>query len=339
MSSIDPTIHARQLSDAWDRLLKGDSVPGDLPELELIDQLSRSEAEGDLPAELQSRIWNDVMRETARQLSPTIGTTPIARTSSESRPNILVSRLTALAWIVVAGMAGGFIAGIGSRLFMRLAGFLTVDQNRSLLTENDAAVGEITLDGTLSLGFMGAGAGIFALLVYVAIRDRLPFDGWRRSASFSVLLLLVFGYVIMDPSNPDYQTFGPTWLNVSTFSSLYLIMGFATAEIYELGRRRSDWFAGLRNHRIIRFPIFAVSGFLCLIALFLAPIILIVGATGLIVVAVAGVAWLASRYLSLDRFLAYRVPAFVRPWGMLVVPGIVGFILTARGVTEILLNR
>jgi hypothetical protein len=33
------------------------------------------------------------------------------------------------------------------------------------------------------------------------------------------------------------------------------------------------------------------------------------------------------------------LPAVVQPLGLMVVPGIAGFILTARGITEILMNR
>ena len=178
-----------------------------------------------------------------------------------------------------------------------------------------------------------------SILIYLALRNRLPFDGWRRSATFAVLLLLVFGYVIMDPSNPDYQLFGPTWLNVSTFSSLYLLMGFCCAQTYELGRRYGPRLNAAARPLAVRIPLLVICGGICAFGGLVTLISLFVGAPGLIVVAVAGLAWLVDHYLVRGRVPSSWMPAVIRPWGVLVVPGIVGFVLTARGITEILLGR
>jgi hypothetical protein len=247
--------------------------------------------------------------------------------------------MTRWAGVIAAGMIGGFVAGIGSRVFMRLAGFLTVDANRFKLTENEAQVGDITLDGTMSLGALGAGAGVITLLIYLALRNRLPFEGWQRSSAFGVLLLLVFGYVIMDPSNPDYQLFGPTWLNVSTFSSLYLLMGFCCAQAYELSQRYGPRLNLACRHAIIRVPLILASLILCIFGAFMLLGSLFVGAPGLLIVALAGLAWLIDRYLVQGRVTFTWMPVAVRQWGILVVPGIVGFVLTARGIAEILMQR
>jgi hypothetical protein len=66
---------------------------------------------------------------------------------------------------------------------------------------------------------------------------------------------------------------------------------------------------------------------------------MIVGAPGMIVVGLGAVAWLVNRFALKDRLASLPAPGLVQTWGMLVVPGIIGVILTARGITEILLNR
>ena len=338
---------ALELSTAWDRLVAGDGgdeTAIDTSLRQTLQLLSNAEEPAAMSANMQATIWANVIAGTAELWRPGAD---IARASAAQTavaddlwsPSALSDRLSRYAWIVAAGFIGGFIAGVGSRLFMRVAGILTPDQNRSRLTENGEQVGEITLGGTLSLGLLGAGAGIVTILIYLAIRNRLPFEGWRRSSSFAVLLLLVFGYVIMDPSNLDYQLFGPTWLNVSTFSSLYLLMGFCCAQTYELGIGRGAMLARARRHVALQIPLVLISFAVCAFGALVSLVALFVGAPGLIVVGVAGIAWLVNRFLIQDRLASWRMPALIRPWGTLVVPGIVGFILTARGITEILLNR
>jgi hypothetical protein len=222
---------------------------------------------------------------------------------------------------------------------MRISGLLTIQANRFLHTDSEATVGRITFGGTMFLGALGAAAGVLAVFFYFAIRSRIPFTGWRRSAAFGVILLAVFGYVLMDPTNPDYNRFGPAWLNVLNFSSLYLIMGCACAQLYENRPRFFYRMASARPNRLtifLRTPLFlGISIFGTYVALFT----LILGALGLIIPIVALVCWAISRTGIQRNFSYFTMPVAVRQWGVWVVPGIVGFTLTARGVTEILLNR
>lgn len=346
MTASEDDRQARELGLAWDRLIAGDEQdaanvePALVATIRLVESFDR---EPPMNAALQGAIWAIVISGTGDLWRPETVPAGMAaqpvRLQPASALAAAVDWITRYAWIVAAGFIGGFVAGIGSRLFMRLAGFLTVDENRFRLTDNGERVGEITLGGTMSLGFLGAGAGVVTTLIYLALRNRLPFEGWRRSASFAVLLLLVFGYVIMDPSNPDYQLFGPTWLNVSTFSSLYLLMGFCCAQTYELGRRYGSRFETARRSLLVQIPLLLISAGICAFGGLVTLISLFVGAPGLIVVAAAGLAWLVERYLARGRISSSWLPAAVRPWGILVVPGILGFVLTARGITEILMQR
>lgn len=145
-------------------------------------------------------------------------------------------RLLAIA--VIAGFTAGFVTGLWTRVAMRLAGMLTADRNRGLLTESDAIIGEITVGGTITLAMTGAFAGLVGGLLYIAIRQWLPAHRGLRAMSFGLLLFAVFGFIVMDEHNPDYQLFGPVWLNVGTFSLSYLIFG-VLASVFAEGLDRS----------------------------------------------------------------------------------------------------
>jgi hypothetical protein len=240
----------------------------------------------------------------------------------------------------VAGFAGGFIAGIGSRLAMRLAGTLTSDRNRFMLTENGNRVGEFTVGGTIFLGIIAGAAGIATIFLYLLLRDRLPFTGWRRSTLFGVLLLLVFGFVLMDPSNRDYNRFGPAWLNVVTFCSLYVVMGFFTSWFYEIGRSHRFPERALSARSAVRVPLQVASAVIGVFGVFVFGGVAMLGiGSALLVVALGLLAWLGNRYIVETGYLRrLSLPAVVQPLGLLVVPGLAGLVLTARNITEILLN-
>lgn len=344
---------AHELSAVWDRLLAGEPVNGadlDPGMIETIDQLLALQSEESISDEIEGLIWAKVIGGTSEQWRPDEQVVADAQVSSAAastgigekpqvvRPAELVVRF---GWVIAAGFAGGFLAGISSRLAMRVAGMLTIDANRFRMTENGNRVGEFTLDGTMFLGLLAGSAGVVTLLLYLLLRNRLPFGGWQRSGVFAVLLLAVFGFVLMDPSNGDYQTFGPAWLNVSMFSSLYLIMGFLTSQIYEAGIRRDVTARILAARAPVRIPVVAASTALAGFGLLIMSGIAFLGAAALFLLVLVGlVAWFANRLIfASGREWNLYLPRVVQPLGLLVVPGILGFILTARGITEILMNR
>jgi len=353
VSNVDR--QATELSLAWDALLEGrDASPTSLA-AGLVDTLRIVHASRE-PHELDKaridQIWGNVIAGTAPLWTPNGARTvePIVVQAGDPatagparrlwRGSLAVSEASAwvgrFAWVVVAGFLGGFVAGIGGRLAMRLAGYLTIDGNRYMRTENGNVVGEITLGGTVSLGMLGGAVGIGVLLIYLALRDRLPGTGWRRSALFSVLLLVVFGYVVMDPGNPDYERFGPPWLNVGTFSVLYLVMGFCVGQAYELSRRFRGKLGTTRAYRLIRIPALLISPVVALLGLLVMLAITFVAIAGVPLVALGILAWLASRLTRGWAISMPRLPAPVERWGLIAVPMLVGLVLTVRGIIEIL---
>ncbi len=338
--SNDEMRKAKELSSSWDSRLRG--MPSDLAASELgdiVDRLERENRQVSLGPVEQAAIWNVIIAGAVDSLAVE-APRPFAPSRRRlAQPDRLVRYLHAYAWLLCAGFAGGFVAGVGSRLMMRLAGILTIDRNRFMLTDNDAQVGEITLSGTVTLGAIGAALGVFALLMYVLIRDRLPFDGWKRSVTFAWLLFLVFGYVVMDPSNPDYHRFGPAWMNVVTFSSLYLVMGICVVQTYEFGLRWAANHGSLVRSARLSVLTTALATAVCGIGTVLLTAGLFLGTAAALIPLLAAAMWAVGRVISPDLIAKVQIPFAVRQWGAWVVPGIVGFILTARGVTEILLNR
>ena len=144
--------------------------------------------------------------------------------------------------------------------------------------------------------------------------------GWQRSGVFAVLLLAVFGFVLMDPSNGDYQTFGPAWLNVSMFSSLYLIMGFLTSQIYEAGIRRDVTARILAARAPVRIPFRdAASTALAGFGLLIMSGIAFLGAAALFLLVLVGlVAWFANRLIfASGREWNLYLPRVVQPLGLI----------------------
>jgi hypothetical protein len=331
---------ACELGLIWDARLRGQAIG--LAENDLLQIVDRLEAENravSLGQAEQDRIWSAIMAGTVDTLSGRAHSDSYPGRSRDQSLSRAIGFLHAYAWLLCAGMVGGFAAGVGSRLTMRLAGYLTIEQNRALLTENEERVGEITLGGTLALGLIGGALGVFALLFYVLIRDRLPFDGFKRSVTFAWLLFLVFGYVVMDPSNPDYHRFGPAWMNVVTFSSLYLVMGVCVVQTYEFGLRWTSRHSAMFGSGRSRAMTTMVSTAVCIVGTVQLMAGLFVGFSAVLIPLLAAATWAVGRVIGPDLIAKVQMPFAVRHWGTWVVPGIVGFILTARGVTEILLNR
>ncbi len=242
MSAGPSESQLRRLSEWWDQRLRGvrTDAADEAGWQRSIDEIERLLRVPAPDPSAMANIW--------QQLTGTELTVPLEYTTAPwLSPNGRVSpSLTApalaigvrvhrdRAWalyrlIVVgalAGLFGGAIAGLVSRLAMRLAGAMTVDANRHLLTENDAIVGKITFGGSFFLVAMAAVIGLGGGIVYLALRRWLPGSGAIRALGYGGGLLLVLGFVVMDETNPDYHLFGPEWANVSSFSAMYVIFGF-----------------------------------------------------------------------------------------------------------------
>ncbi len=137
-----------------------------------------------------------------------------------------------IAGCLAAGLVVGIVvAGLGSRLVMRLVAVADADA-RGTLTENGNRVGDITLEGTAALlVFVGISSGLAAGLIVLAVRRWLPPRLPWRGLALSVVLLALLGRTVIDPENIDFRLLGAAGLAIALFGSLFFVAGFALAPL------------------------------------------------------------------------------------------------------------
>ena len=351
----DMNADANRLARLWDELVAGKYPPDDA-DAEFLSAIGQFEQLAYVPPaapDLVARSWENLIEGVgqlvpyeldAAVLKPSNGHHPVAVTdlnivAPAKRSTTIADLYRILAIAAMAGFLGGFFAGGWARIAMRLAGTLTSDGNRGLLTENDAVVSEITFGGTLFLAFTGAAFGVVVGLLYIAIRRWLPGSSRQKPVIFSVLLLGVFGFVIMDPSNPDYVTFGPAWLNVVTFSLGYIVIGTVVGLLVESFDRRIpklDELAGSRLRRLIKtagLAPFALIGVLAILIIGIgsretAPLLMT------LIMLAAILFWIMAKIVNLRSIRLPQSP--IINYMVFAVPSLIGLFLTMRAVATIL---
>ena len=256
---------------------------------------------------------------------------------------VSVAWLTVSRWLAIgalSGFAAGFVTGIWTRIAMRFSGMLTVDRNRLLLTESEAAVGRVTLYGTFSLAMFAAVVGVAGGLLYMAIRRWLPHNAWLRALAYGALWLGAFGFLVLDPGNSDFHRFGPAWFNVSTFSVAYLFYGAALSVFADrLDRlipravppQSSRWQAVAWTSGL---AVFAALGLICSLMLIL--LIAVQDTARLILVPLVVVLlWRLGNHWLTHARIRERSARLVTLFA-LVATGAVGLFLTVQSVFSIL---
>ncbi len=140
--------------------------------------------------------------------------------------------LRSIAGCLGAGVVVGVVvAGLGSRLVMRLLALPDSDARRAV-TENGNVVGEITFGGTLALVvFIGIALGFFAGVLVYTVRRWLPARAPWRALALSVVLLALLGGQVLDADNADFRFLDPPGLAVALFGLLFFAAGFALAPL------------------------------------------------------------------------------------------------------------
>ena len=113
--------------------------------------------------------------------------------------------------------AGAIAAGLGFRIAMRISAVAAGPDFQGALTEAEARVGGITVDGTFFLIFFGGCIGVFGGLAFFALRPWLADAERWTGLLFGVLLLAMFGWAIIEGDNRDFGLFGSRALNISMF--------------------------------------------------------------------------------------------------------------------------
>ena len=112
---------------------------------------------------------------------------------------------------------------------MRLLAVTAGDDAHGGLTEMEAVIGSINLDGTIGLlVFGGILPGLASGVIYVLIRRWLP-TGRLGGLTFGALHLVIAATRLdpLRPDNPDFDVVGPGWLSVTTFGLTALVHGMA----------------------------------------------------------------------------------------------------------------
>jgi hypothetical protein len=131
--------------------------------------------------------------------------------------------------IVRGGLAGLIVglvvAGLGSRLAMRIAALL-VPQATGSFTESGFRIGRITLDGSVGLVlFGGLAATLFLAVTWVVISPWLPRRPGRRALVAAVIAVAFGTSALVDARNPDFIVLRHDPLVVATLVLLIAALG------------------------------------------------------------------------------------------------------------------
>lgn len=141
-----------------------------------------------------------------------------------------------VAGIGLAGLVTGvLVGGLGSRLFMRIAGAAGRDLAQGRLTEAGFRVGEITAGGTIALVvFVGIFSGILAAALYVILGPWIRWAGPWRGLVFGVVLFAVGSASsdVLNPDNVDFFILGNDVVNVAAIVALFLVFGLVFGWIH-----------------------------------------------------------------------------------------------------------
>ncbi|TFD76040.1 hypothetical protein [Cryobacterium fucosi] len=217
-------------------------------------------------------------------------------------------------------VSGLLIAGAGGRLVMRVLA-LTSPLAEGRITEAQAHVGDITINGTLAFLVFGALPGAFlSAILYVVVHRWLP-RGRLGGVTFGLVLLALFATTLepLRAGNIDFDIVGPGWLAVLLFSVVVILHGMLVAA-----------FAGWYSERLplptrrtwpAYTPLLAAVVYLPLGMVLLAAAVLTLIVSALVP---AAPGWWTSRALILTGRIALVV---------LVVVSIPGFIGSVASIT------
>lgn len=240
----------------------------------------------------------------------------------------------------LAGVAAGALAGLASRIVMRISGFAAGPGAVGELTESGFVVGEVTLGGTLALVLLGAIGGALGGAVYVAMRPWLaPLHRWR-GIGFGLLMLAVSGEP--DPASRDFRRFGPPLVSIAMFAALSPLAGALLVPLVTKLERyvaAPDPSGPSSSGRAAVHEVSWIAGIGTLLVLGLGGVIALfeVGALALLPVAMLALAFGTRFYLAYagDR-TSLAVPLRITTTVLIVAVVTTWFVRTASGIAEVL---
>jgi hypothetical protein len=195
----------------------------------------------------------------------------LARTESPIGFLEIATKLRSLAVATLAGVLSGTVAlGVGCRLAMRIVAMLASDADQGSLTDAAAVVGDVSIGGTMFLALLGGAVGTIGGQLYLAVHRRLVWAGRWRGVAYGALLLAIFGSVLIQSDNPDFERFGIPIVNVVLFAALFVAFGILLAPVYDNLQR----VVSTPSRTITGYALFAAQAAGTLLSLF--PILFVV---------------------------------------------------------------
>ena len=142
---------------------------------------------------------------------------------------LVVRNLRLVGIYVLGGIGAGAVAGLASRVAMRLSGLLAGPSPSRIVTFDGFILGTVTFRGTVFLVVTGVAVGIVGGLTYAVSRDWVAPAGRWRGLVFGVVLAVAFGRLVFDRANFDFTVFGPPAVNVPLYASIFVLFGLLVA--------------------------------------------------------------------------------------------------------------
>jgi hypothetical protein len=124
------------------------------------------------------------------------------------------------------------------------------DDRRGVTTDASATVGEVSLEGTISLLALGTIAGVLGGLLYLGLRRWLWVPPAWRGVAFGAVTLVTVGQPLFDPANVDFQIFEPVLAVFALFAALFFINGMVLAPLFDRIHPEPRYASGRRVPRI-----------------------------------------------------------------------------------------
>jgi hypothetical protein len=190
-------------------------------------------------------------------------------------PRLAVSAGRVTGMVTAAIVAGVLVLGWGGRLMMRLLAATSRDSVQGRITDAEAIVGEVTVDGTIGLAvFIGLFGGMVSLGLFVVLRRWLP----QRSVLAGLLAAAIGagGFArpsdLLNPDNRDFSMLSPSWLAVAMAITIIVLFGLTFAVLVD--RWANTWHRPDRSWK-------GIAPLLPLIALIVFPPMLVLAIAGM----------------------------------------------------------
>ena len=112
--------------------------------------------------------------------------------------------------LAAGAIAGFLVAGLGSRIAMRLI-FLADKGTEGILTSDQFIVGRISTD-TFNLLALGTIIGVLVAPIYLGLRRWLPIPTSLRGLGFGYGSLVTGGMILINDDSVDFRIFEPVVL-------------------------------------------------------------------------------------------------------------------------------